>query len=191
MENNITFSDFYESSEIKSDKGTTHDYINGYYSNEFTPIRNLKLKILEIGVHRGSSVKLLKDWFINSEITGIDPFGYGLPEDTANDVRKMGNIRIIEDDAYTERVLDMFEDNSLDYIIDDGPHTLDSQLYSLKNWFNKLKPGGKLIIEDIQSIIDLDKLVHTSQLLNHPYNIFNLIENKNRYDDIILEIIKT
>lgn len=186
----MTFAEFYESSEIKSDKGTTHDYINAYYSNEFTSIRKNKLKILEIGVHRGSSVKLLRDWFTNSEIIGIDPFGDGLPDGIADEIRKMGDITIIQDDAYTTKVLNMFEDNSIDYLIDDGPHTVDSQIYSIKNWYSKVKPGGKLIIEDIQSNADLNKLVDEVHNLYYSYNIFNLTQNKDRYDDIILEIIK-
>jgi hypothetical protein len=186
----ITFSEFYESFDFKSDKGTTHDYINGYYSNEFTPIRNNKLKILEIGVHRGSSMKLLRDWFINSEITGIDPFGDGLPEGIADEIRKMGDITIIQDDGYTQKILDIFEDNSLDYIIDDGPHTLDSQIYSLRKWYKKVKTGGKLIIEDIQSLTALNALVIEANHLDYEYTVFDFRQNKGRYDDIILEIIK-
>ena len=185
----MTFAEFYEVSEIKSDKGTTHDYINGYYSEEFTLKRNDKLKILEIGVHRGPSMKLLRDWFINSEITGIDPF-YNLPEGMADDIRKMGDIQIIEADAYTQDVLDMFENDSIDYLIDDGPHTIDSQIYSIKNWFSKVKLGGKLIIEDIQSNSDLNKLIDEVHSLNYVYKVFDFTKNKNRYDDIILEIIK-
>jgi len=146
----MTFSEFYEASDFKSDKGTTHDYINGYYSNEFTSKRNDKLKILEIGVHRGTSMKLLREWFINSEIIGIDPFGDGLPEGIADEIRNIGNITIIQDDGYTQNVLDMFEDNSIDYLIDDGPHTLDSQLFAIEYWFKKVKPGGIMIIEDIK-----------------------------------------
>lgn len=190
METKITFSQFYESSDFKSDKGTTHNYIDGYYTNEFTSIRNNKLKILEIGVHRGPSMKLLRDWFVNSEITGVDPFGDGLPEGIADEIRKMGDITIIQDDGYTQRVLDIFKDNSLDYIIDDGPHTLGSQIYSLNHWYKKLKPGGKLIIEDIQSLNNLNLLVIEASDLDYEYNVFDLRESKNRYDDIILEIIK-
>ena len=185
----MTFAEFYESFETKSDKGTTHDYINGYYSNEFTSIRNNKLKILEIGVHRGPSMKLLRDWFINSEIIGIDPF-YDLPKTMADAIRKMGDIKIIEAHAYTQDVLNMFEANSIDYLIDDGPHTIDSQIYSVKNWFNKVKSGGKLIIEDIQSNSDLNKLIDEVHNLNYAYKVFDLTKNKNRYDDIILEIVK-
>lgn len=183
----MTFSEFYELSEFKSDKGTTHDYINGWYSDEFTSKRNDKLSILEIGVHRGPSIKLLKDWFINSNITGIDPFGDGLPETMADDIRKMVDATIIEADAYTPEVLDLFKDESIDYLIDDGPHTLDSQLFSIQYWFPKVKKGGTMIIEDIQKFDrdkeKIDSLCHT---LGLHYELIDLRSNKGRYDDILL-----
>ena len=183
----ITFSEFYESFDFKSDKGTTHDYINGYYSNEFTSVRTNKLKILEIGVHRGPSMKLLRDWFINSEITGIDPFGDGLPEGIADEIRSMGDITIIQNDAYTQNVLDMFEDNSIDYLIDDGPHTLDSQLFAIEYWFKKVKVGGTMIIEDIQKLdTDTEKIDELCFKLGLSYEIIDLRNNKNRYDDVLL-----
>jgi len=183
----MTFSEFYEASDFKSDKGTTHDYINGWYSDEFTSKRNDKLKILEIGVHRGPSMKLLRDWFINSEITGIDPFGDGLPEGIADDIRKMGDITIIQDDAYTEKVLNMFEDNSIDYLIDDGPHTLDSQLFAIEYWFPKVKKGGTMIIEDIQKFDrDKEKIDELCLQLGLNYETIDLRNNKDRYDDVLL-----
>jgi hypothetical protein len=183
----MTFSEFYETSDFKSDKGTTHDYINGWYSTEFTPKRNDKLKILEIGVHKGPSMKLLRDWFTNSEIIGIDPFGDGLPPNIADDIRKMGDITIIQDDAYTSKILDMFEDNSIDYLIDDGPHTLDSQLFAIKHWFKKVKVGGTMIIEDIQKFDrDKEKIDALCYELGIVYELIDLRTNKGRYDDILL-----
>ncbi len=188
----MTFSEFYETFEVKSDKGTLHDYINAWYSNEFTPIRYEKLKILEIGVDVGNSIKLLRNWFVNSEITGIDPFGANLPHDIANQIRKFGNIKIIEDDAYTQKVLNMFEDNSIDYVIDDGPHTLESQLFSIEHWFLKIKKGGKLIIEDIQKLDTEKKIIDDlCSRLGLTYEIKDLRNNKGRYDDILLIFEKT
>jgi hypothetical protein len=184
----MTFSEFYETSDFKSDKGTTHDYINGYYSNEFTSKRNDKLKILEIGVHEGRSIKLLREWFINADITGIDTFNNGNPESNVETIRKcIQNINIIEKDAFTKEVLDMFEDESIDYLIDDGPHTLESQLFSIEHWFKKVKIGGTMIIEDIQ---DLDKekqdINDLCFKLGITYEIIDLRNNKDRYDDVLL-----
>jgi hypothetical protein len=82
----------------------------------------------------------------------------------------------------------MYADNHFDYIIDDGPHTLESQIYSVENWIHKVKDGGKLIIEDIASTEALQELIkHT----NYPYKIVDLRQSApNRFDDLILEITK-
>ena len=47
----ITFSEFYSVTFPKSDKGIEHDYIDGWYTTEFTPIRNNNLTIVEIGLN--------------------------------------------------------------------------------------------------------------------------------------------
>ena len=47
----INLSEFYKSTGEASDKGTTHQYIYSFYSNEFTPKRNDELTIVEIGVN--------------------------------------------------------------------------------------------------------------------------------------------
>ena len=39
--------------------------------------------------------------------------------------------------------------NNFDFIIDDGPHTLKSQIKAILYYFPKLKKNGYLIIEDI------------------------------------------
>lgn len=185
----MNLKEFYESISQKSDKGTTHDYINAYYNNEFTPKRLDTLSIIEIGIHRGLSLKLWKDWFINSNIFAIDPCKeVSILEEVVNEVNQRENVKIIKDDAYSQHVLNMFEDGSIDYIIDDGPHTLQSQIYSIKYWLKKIKPGGKLIIEDIQSVSDLNKLVLEANETDMKWEVYDMRTNKGRYDDIILEI---
>jgi hypothetical protein len=187
----MKLNEFYEKMKSKSDKGTTHDYISAYYNGEFTEKRFENLKILEIGIHTGLSLKLWKDWFINSNIIAIDPCKeVEILKEILDEVNELKNVNIIVDDAYSQNTLNMFEDESIDYIIDDGPHTLDSQLYSLRNWYKKIKSGGKLIIEDIQSLTILNTLVIETNDLDYEYNVFDFRENKGRYDDIIIEIIK-
>jgi hypothetical protein len=187
----MNLKEFYENGNQKSDKGTTHDYISAYYNNEFTSKRFESISILEIGIHAGLSLKLWKDWFENANIFAIDPCKeVDILEEIVDEINQRKNVKIIKDDAYSESILSIFEDNSLDYIIDDGPHTLDSQIYSLRNWYKKIKSGGKLIIEDIQSLTALNTLVIEANDLDYEYNVFDLRENKGRYDDIIIEIIK-
>jgi hypothetical protein len=186
----ITFSEFYDSIEPKSDKGTLHDYINGYYSTEFTDVRLDKLNIVEIGVRRGDSLNLLSKWFINSTITGIDN-GSEMNNNDLEFVSKIPNTTLILDTAYSDTTIDKFEDNSIDYLIDDGPHTIQTQIISIQKWLEKVKKGGTLIIEDIQDWDNekqfFDEICNS---LGISYECIDLRKNKNRYDDVLIIIKK-
>jgi hypothetical protein len=179
----MTLEDLYNEQEDKSDKGTVHDYIVGYYSKEFSDKRNEKIKLMEIGVHRGPSIVLWKYWFIDSEIVGVD-------NEDIYDCERIYD-KLIIDDAYTDQFINSFSDGYFDYIIDDGPHTLESQIISATKWIHKIKPGGKLIIEDIQSIEWVSSLQDSlDKSIVSDYKVFDLRNNKNRYDDIIFEVTK-
>ena len=86
----------------------------------------------------------------------------------------------------------MFDDNSIDYLIDDGPHTFESQCYVITNWLSKVKPGGKIIIEDVQEYERFEKFetLIKDNNLNVSTKIFDSRERKGRYDDLIFEITK-
>jgi hypothetical protein len=178
----MNLSEVFLSMENKTDKGTIHDYIDGYYSNEFTPKKDYNLNILEIGVNRGYSVELWRAFFSQILIVGLD--------NIKEYDEQYPNVLYRITDAYTESELEFYEDGIFDYIIDDGPHTVESQLFSINHYYNKLKPVGKLIIEDIQTDNDLRTLVSRCKELNYEHKVFDLRLNKGRYDDIILEITK-
>jgi hypothetical protein len=179
----MTLEDLYNEQGAKSDKGTVHDYIVGYYSKEFLNKRNEKIKLMEIGVHRGPSIVLWKSWFKDSEIVGVD-------NEDIYDCERIYD-KLIIDDAYTDQFINNFSDGYFDYIIDDGPHTLESQIISATKWIYKIKPGGKLIIEDIQSIEWISSLQDSlDKSIVSDYKVFDLRNNKNRYDDIIFEVTK-
>ena len=140
----MTFSELYQSYRYKSDKGTLHDYIDSFYSPEFTPRKTESLNILELGVAEGYAISLMAEWFTNSKIVGID-----IIDKCHNYVSQYyKNIQYIQCDGYCTETVNRFEDNTFDYIIEDGPHTAETQLFAITYWLPKLKPGGKLIIED-------------------------------------------
>jgi hypothetical protein len=191
----MTLSEFYElqPEELKSDKGTVHDYINGWYNKEFTPIKNKNLTIVEIGIDNGFSLKLFGEWFTNSKIIGVDngvvpSIKY---ENWLEKVMSIPNTEVVIDDAYTDSGLSKFADESIDYLIDDGPHTIESQLYCIKNWLPKVKKGGTLIVEDVANIDDVIFLIdNLCTEIGVKYEIIDLRENKGRIDDVIIVIRK-
>jgi len=153
-----------------------------YYDQAFESIKDEKLKILEIGMYFGGSVKLLHDYFENSEIHCIDVqniWKNGNPEDFKRLHRHFFNAYDIDN---TIRELG----TSFDIIIDDGPHTLESQIYFINHMGKLLNEGGMLIVEDVP-VYNLKKL---TDLIKTEYKVFNWVEKTNMIDDVIIEIKK-
>jgi hypothetical protein len=194
MNKRISFSDFYYENGYDlpfcSDKGTTHNYIDGYYDREFSLLSEEKLNILEIGISTGGSIHLLSKFFKNSVIYGIDI--HDVISDKFKSIKVDSNAKLLFGNAYDESMLNLFPSDYFDYVIDDGPHSFESQCYSITNWLKTIKKGGKLIIEDIQSqneVLDLVQLAKSNHMCSRA-TIIDLRLNKSRYDDFILEIIK-
>ena len=168
-----------------TDKGTVHDYINSYYSNEFSD-RHKPLRLVEIGIACGCSIQLWKSWFTNCDIYSFD---VNLCGDSKVDI---DGTTLLYQDAYDLNSVNLFEDNSLDYVIDDGPHNLQSQKDSILLYLPKIKPGGKIIIEDVQDISWIDEFINLIKIhsLSVTYKVYDMRNNKNRYDDIIFEVTK-
>jgi hypothetical protein len=81
---------------------------------------------------------------------------------------------------------------NFDIIIDDGPHTLESMIFFIENYSKLLEEDGILVVEDVQSIEwieDLKKVVPES--LKQYICVYDLRENKKRYDDILFVINKS
>lgn len=167
--------------KYNTDKGTVHNYINGYYNLEFSDKFNSNINILEIGLAYGGSAKLWKDWFVNGNVYII--------ENDPNLIQHIDGVNIILNDAYSENIFEYFKNIEFDYIIDDGPHTFESNVFVIENWINKLKPNGKIIIEDIQRYEWIEIFKNKTQYIT---NIIDLRETANkRSDDIIFEITKS
>jgi hypothetical protein len=167
-----------------TDKHTTHDYVNGYYNEAFSDTSK-PIKLLEIGVYKGGSLQLWSEHFgPDSKIYGFD-----IEDIVEPTFISAPNIFYELKDAYSDEVVASFDDEYFDFIVDDGPHTLQSQIDCITKWWPKLAVGGKMIIEDIQSDNDLLVL----RAMNQPsgsLNVYDLRPNKGRYDDIIIELIK-
>lgn len=180
-----TLAELFTLNDWATDKGTIHDYINAYYTNEFHNTKSTTEKVLEIGIWNGGCLRLWKEWFTNAQITGMDvhelvPTLFGEPQE---------GIEIIIKDGYQQETIDSFPNDTYDYIIDDGPHTLESMVIAVKQYLPKVKPGGKLIIEDVQDIEWIKVLEDAiDKELSVEWKTFDMRDNKGRYDDIIFEV---
>ena len=182
---------------MKTDKNTTHSYLP-LYQELLKSKKDTATNVLEIGIgdsseKNGASIKLWRDYFTNATIYGLDI----LPKERVYDELFNDNRVILHTsiDAYN---VDFFTNNFLnknikfDFMLDDGPHTLESMLQFIRLYSQVMKDDGILIIENVQSIdwiylLRSEVPAHLKQFIR----VFDLRDIKNRYDDIVFTIDRT
>lgn len=164
-----------------TDKNTLHTYIDNFYSTSFEDYKENHINFVEIGVHDGGSMTLWKEYFINAKIYGIDVRLHEPFKEFADN----HNINYIIGNAYDDSVVDLIP--NIDIFIDDGPHTLESQLLSIEKYLPKMNTNGIFIIEDIQSFDYLNIIKQKAESIfpSYRYEIIDLRPYKNRYDDLL------
>jgi hypothetical protein len=172
-----------------TDKNTCHSYIH-VYEKLMAAKRESCVNVLEIGVQAGGSIQLWRDYFTQADVWGLDI------EDTLNhihaDLRTDPRVHLsLGTDAYTTEVVEGFHGTSFDFIIDDGPHTLESMLFFVKNYSGLLTEDGCLIIEDIPDIEWIKKIYDaTPEELKKFCSWADLRHERNRWDNIMFIIKK-
>jgi GR25 family glycosyltransferase involved in LPS biosynthesis len=196
-ENSITNCMLKYASDKVSSKYTT------IYEQLFSPLKNEKLIIVEVGVgtisktplegmshvpstmygwkernmkyEPGASLRGLRDYFVNSEIIGID-----IQPDCLIEEDRIKTY--LFDSTDSVKANELFEDESLDILIDDGNHDPDFQIKTLINFYKKIKNDGLYIIEDV---VNKDKVCSylDENDLNYRFydvNVIIIFKKKNR-----------
>lgn len=176
----------------RTDKNTVHSYL-GLYDNLLSNKRETAKNVLEIGIFKGGSIKLWNDYFTNAVIHGLDIIHIN---EVWGDIKNNEKIKLYTSvDAYDET---FFKNNFLhknikcDFMLDDGPHTLDSMKQFIQLYSQIMTDDGILIIEDVQSMDWIPILYNeVPETLKKYVNVYDLRQNKYRYDDIVFTINKT
>lgn len=173
-----------------TDKDTNHSYVD-VYGSILEKFANKEGTLLEIGVQYGGSLLLWQELLPNFTLYGVD---------IENKVHKavIGKLNertnIIVGDAYIQSFVEtpLFKSfDGFDIIIDDGPHTLESNIFAVSNFTKLLKEDGVLIIEDIQDFNNVEKIISNIPNTNEfSFEIYDLREKKGRYDDVVICIRK-
>ena len=176
-------------SNLGTDKQYIHSYLNRFYGPLFNYIK-VPNKLLEIGIYRGASIVLWHNLFPNAEIHGVDIQMHPEMHPEFVSIQSDKEILITVENAYKSETY-FTGAHSFDVIIDDGPHTLESQIQALK-YRSLLSKDGVLIIEDVPDI-GRRLLEIRSTLPEHERKFitgvsFALISG--RYDDSILVFSK-
>lgn len=165
----------YQSPEGHGDKGTAHTYIEEY--EKLLGEYRENSTVLEIGICKGESLKMWNEYFINSNVYGID-----ITDEYIKELINENKYNIIIGNACSEEILKQLDNLTFDVIIDDGSHMINDQINSFNILKNRMNPNGIYIIEDVNNI-DLSR-----DRLTELHNNIKIIDNrhiKNRVDDAL------
>jgi 23S rRNA U2552 (ribose-2'-O)-methylase RlmE/FtsJ len=135
--------------KLKAEGYDTDKGINNYlekYEEYFHHLTESQICLLELGVKKGGSLLMWRDYFKQGTIVGLDINHVHLKDST-------DRIHIFQGLQQDEKILDKIRNETatggFDIIIDDASHI--GELTSLSFWYlfdNHLKPNGVYVIED-------------------------------------------
>jgi methylase of polypeptide subunit release factors len=183
----------------RTDKNTLHSYLD-LYQKLLISKKDKAKNVLEVGIGDGNqgisdggSIRLWHDFFRNATIYAIDIKNI---ENVWDGIKN--NDRIIlytSSDAYNDEFFNThFLNKSMkfDFMLDDGPHSLETMKKFIKLYSQIMTDDGILIIEDIQNWEWVEILRNeVPENLKQYVVAYDLRKNKNRYDDIVFTIDKT
>lgn len=169
-----------------TDKDTFHSY-TGAYEFLLSPYKNREIDLLEIGVQYGGSSLLWHDYLPQAKLVLVDMYNSMHPSISERMIDGRWNYYIA--DAYIDETVSIImqkHPKGFDVALDDGPHTLETQILFIQKYLPYMKPGGIMIIEDIQSQEDLKALFESvPDKLKNNVRIIDLRSIKGRYDDLM------
>lgn len=139
---------------------TTDKYDLGYMEHIYKPLfkeEGSRIKaVLEIGVFQGDSIKEWHSHFPNAVVHGIDSGVVSVADVNPELVTVYSQV-----EAYAAETIAKFmqvRPEGYDLIIDDGPHTIDSQIYFVRNYGELLAEEGIMVLEDVIHAGALEKI---------------------------------
>ena len=140
----LTLSDILKQNRYDTDK--SDEYLRNY-ERACYHLRDVPISLLEVGVSKGGSLLLWRDYFTRGEIFGVDLYP---PADLSD---SSGRIRVFQGDqgntAQMDAIASEASPSGFDIIIDDASHIGSLTAATFQTLFYKhLKPGGFYSIED-------------------------------------------
>jgi hypothetical protein len=171
-----------------TDMNSTHSYAD-VYETLFSSRRNDTINILQIGLNYGGAIHIWNQYFPNSTIYLIDQ-GEGNPGELFTTPR---GIAYMNSDAYShDFVVNNFTNNNIkfDIVIDDQSERNYHKAQSvITEYTSLLNAGGMIVVEDIQDINWTTSLMEfVPDDLKPNVQVFDLRENKGRFDDILFVV---
>ena len=116
------------------------------YEPYLDPMRDSATAVLEIGVKRGGSLKLWKEYFPNAQVIGVD-----IKPNLTSLAEERVAIRIGDQGDQDFLASLIAEAAPFDLVLDDGSHQFDDQRDTLLALWPHIKPGGIYVVEDVHT----------------------------------------
>lgn len=176
----------------RTDKNTVHSYLPLYQELLISKKETAK-NVLEVGILHGGSIKLWSDYFTNATVYGLDIMDIHDIWDGIKNNEKIilhTSTNAYDNDFFTANFLN--KNVKCDFMLDDGPHTLESMKQFIKLYSQIMTDDGILIIEDVPTGNWISILENEVPEQLKPFvKVYDLRPNKNRYDDIVFTIDKS
>lgn len=176
--------------KFRMDSSCGHSFIEVY--ERYLPKSKT---ILELGTQQGGFIKFCKDQ-LDVFFVGVDLYPY--PKIHENCWVDNNSFNYLADDFYvgngfSEPFLDWIKikgySNYFDLVIDDGPHTLESQVWIIKKIPQLLSENGVFICEDVDNI-EFAKEIKENSPWPEITEIWDNSANSGRWDDICVIVNK-
>src|SRR6476659_1727571 len=128
-----------------NDKEENWHYLRNY-EQYFQPLLEQDVKLLELGIYKGGSLLLWRDYFEKGLIVGLDASPVAITDESQR-IRLYQGFQ--QDTTLLDRIARENAPEGFDIIIDDCSHI--GELTRISFWYlfdNHLKPGGLYVIED-------------------------------------------
>jgi hypothetical protein len=133
----------YKTEKASNVNNCFHNYLP-FYETFLRHMRDEPITLLEIGVDKGNSLRMWRDYFQNGTIIGVDcldmrslELGDRITVDIADQNQEEDLMRVA--DKY----------GPFDVIVDDAGHYPKSQVFCHKTMIPTIKAGGVYILEDL------------------------------------------
>jgi len=136
--------------------------LHGYtpiYDRLFSPWRDEPIRLLEIGLNVGASIKLWLEYFTKAHITGMDIVEFKFAPEIEKfivDSAMLNRFEFVKANQFSPYDLQRFVESQdlFDIIIDDGAHASGPIIMSFNYLWGHVKPGGFYCIEDFREAVN-------------------------------------
>lgn len=171
--------------KARTTSSSRHNYTH-YYYRLFENDRDKPFRILEVGIGTGASLRGWKEFFPNAKVFGVDIN----PQTLFTEDRISTFVcDVTLPDSIARLWLDPALVSPIDIIVDDGRHTMESQVAFFENSIHKLAAGGVYVIEDVRTNVLSEfsrKVSEWTRLLALRARVLSLRPEGNLYDNNLI-----